>query len=410
MYERTLTATSLNKKSDNQSAELALVQSWVVDASSALLDDLPRIKPEVLESENAIFRSDRRISFEWSDGSSSTVVLLTTPISGATHCPAANQSANVVIYQKQQDHAVNEVYRLHEGQSDKLVIDARFGPHNVSICLTSIAFLELLDGANAALLPAQFKCALVESYLENAVWRLEQTGGLLISISDIRFNPKELPNRGYNLFFEIYREKGLSACTGYLSLDLQGLGRFAAILKNQDHPLAWDRIDHLSIPLRFVLGSTRLSLSEINSLAVDDLVLLDGISCQSSQGPLIRVDLAGKPFWLAKEADNQLVVEKKMEHTMEDNVTEDVWENEDVSDLEQIELELVFELGRKSMSLAEIRRIGPGYIFDLDGESLKSVSVYLNGNRIGSGELVKIDSRLGMRLTHYLQRRQRNDH
>ena len=84
-------------------------------------------------------------------------------------------------------------------------------------------------------------------------------------------------------------------------------------------------------------------------------------------------------------------------------------EKEEMTDLEEIKLELVFELGRRSMSLAEIRRIGPGYIFDLAGEITKPVAVYINGGCVGSGELVKIDNRLGVRLTHYLRRQEHRD-
>jgi type III secretion protein Q len=405
LNEHAFKLTSYNAKAVKQAAGPALVRPLKVDSPAALLDGLPRIESAVMESLNSIFRGDRRISFEWPDGSVCTVVLL----SEFKSCLTADQNAEQVIYNKKQGMAVKEVYRRPGDQSAELVIEARLGRHSISIGLASAAFLELLDGENAALLPPQIKCALLESYLDNAVWTFEQAGGLLISITAITHSPIELPDRGCNLFFEVQREGGRSATSGYLSLDVQGLACLASILKHQDHPLTWDQIGHLRIPVGFVLGSTRLRLSQINSLAGDDIVVLDSITTQSSQALSMRIDVAKRPFWLAKQTGNHLVVEKRLEHVMEDNEKEAMRENADIADLEDIELELVFELGRMSMSLAEVRRIGPGYIFDLAGALPKPIAISINGGHIGSGELVKIDNRLGVRLTQYFQRQERYD-
>jgi type III secretion protein Q len=380
MFESSFTASALGKQADEQAAGSSQVPPLIVDSAGALLDSLPRIESAVLESLNIIFGADRRISFEWTDGSVCTAVLLSYALSG----PIANLSA-------------------------ELLIEARLGPHDISIGLASAAFIEPLDGANAALLPSEIKCALLESYLGGAVATLERAGGLIIGISAITHSPQELPDRGYNFLFEVRREGGIFASSGYLSLDFQGLGCFAAILKNQDHPLAWDRIDHLRVPVGFILGTARLRLSEINSLAGDDIVLLDGIAGGSEKTPPIRVDLAKTPFWLAQKTDQRLVVEKRVEYAMEDNANEAARKNVDLSDLEEIELELVFELGRRSMPLAEVRRIGPGTIFDLASEWSKPVSIHVNGGCIGKGELVTIDNRLGVRLTQYFPRQERCD-
>lgn len=407
MNEHAFTQTSYSAKAVERAAGPAPARPLNVDSPAALLNDLPRIESEALEYLNIIFRGDRRISFEWPDGSVCTVVLLPEFKHGMT----GNANAEQLIYSKKQSEgiAVKEVYRRPKGPNAELVIEARLGRHSISIALASAAFLELLDGENAALLPPEIKCALLESYLDNAVWTFEQAGGLLINIDAVTHSPMELPDRGYKLFFELQRQGGRPAVSGYLSLDVQGLACLASILRHQDRPLAWDRIDHLQIPVSFVLASTRLRLSQINSLAVDDIVLLDSIDTQDRQAPSIRVDVAESPFWLAKKTDDYLIVEAKLEHTMEDKAKETLLENEDISDLEDIELDVVFELGRMSMTLAEVRRIGPGYIFDLAGASTKPISISINGGCVGSGELVNIDNRIGVRLTRYLQRQEHCD-
>ena len=373
------------------------------DVQAALLEGLPCIDSALLEPLNLIFRTERRFSFEWPDGGVCTVVLLPDVRPAVTD----NQSPRQVVCDQRQGRAVQEIYRRSGDQRFEWVIEARLGPHHVSLCVESTAFAELLDGENAALLPPDIKCALLESYFDDAVRMLEQAGGQLVSIDAMLYRPEELPARGFNLFFVMQRG-GLSVTSGYLSVDLQGLKNLAGILKHQDHPLAWERLDDLRIPVSYVLGSTRLPLSEINRLTGDDIVLLDGFAESHSSLP-IRIDVAGSPFWMAKQDDPYLVVEAGLEHAMEKSDEHADRGNEEIADLEDIELELIFELGRKCMPLAEVRRIGPGYIFDLAGDFLKPVSIRINGRRIGCGELVKIDNRLGVRLTQYFQRQESSE-
>lgn len=410
MNKHVFKLTSYSARVAKPAAGPAPVRSCLKAGSpEALLDRLPRIEPAVLESLNRLFRGDRRISFEWPDGSVGTVVLLPEFKTCLNADQSVPQAAPQVICNKKQGIAVKEVYRRHRNQSTELVIEARLGRNSISIGLASAAFLELLDGENAALLPAHMKCALLESYLDSAVRAFEQAGGLLISIASVTHNPLEWPDRGCNLFFEVQREEGRTATSGCLSLDVQGLACLARLFKHHDHPPAWDRIGHLRLPVGFVLGSARLRLSQINRLAGDDVILFDSITGQGSRPLSIRIDVAQRPFWLAKKTGNHLIVEKRLEHLMKENAKEVVWDDEEMADLEEIELELIFELGRMSMSLAEVRRIGRGYVFDLGGAFSKPVCVSINGGRVGSGELVKIDNRLGVRLTRSLQRQDDHD-
>ncbi len=402
MNEYTFKATSCSRKTNRGAAGPALVRPLPIDCPQALLDSLSAIESPVMAALNIIFGAQRRIDFEWPDGGACTVTLRSDRLIG----PLENQDTGQVVCDQRQVGPVKEIYRRSVPPGAELVIEARLGPHSISISLASIAFLELLDGPNAALLPAEIKCALLESYLGDAVWQFEQAAGLLISITGIEHNPLNLPDRGYNLFFDIHRQGDRPSTSGRLSLDFEGLSCLAAILKNRVHPLPWDRIGHLPIPVGFVLGSTRLRLGQIHSLAVDDIVLIDGIATAKARGLAIRIYLAASPFWLGEKNDNHLVVESRLERVMEDNTKKAVDHNEDISDLEDIELELVFELGRKSLALNQIRRIGPGYIFDLNGELSQPVTIYINGGCIGKGDLVKIDNRLGVRLTQYLQRQE----
>lgn len=403
MYRHALD-TAMPTKNSNAPEDAAVKEQPLEGGSppTVFLDNLPRIQSDALEYLNIIYGGDRNITLEWPDGSDCTVALHPEGMP----CPTESQNSKQFINHKQQGMVVQEIYRSSGPRHTELEIQARIGPHNISISLSSTGFIELLDGENAALLPPDIKCALLESYLGNAVWKFEQVSGLLINITAITHRPRKSPDRGYDLFFEIYPGGQVSASSGYLSMDLQGLCCLADILKHQGHQLPWNRIDHLRIPVGFVLGSTSLRLSKINTLASDDIILVDGFTTQSNKALPIRIDVAGNPFWLARNTDNRLVVEARLEHTMQNDTKESAQKDEEITDLEDIELELVFELGRKSMSLAQVRRISPGYAFDLACELSNPVSIYINGGCMGKGELVKIDDRLGVRLTQQLQRQE----
>ena len=73
------------------------------------------------------------------------------------------------------------------------------------------------------------------------------------------------------------------------------------------------------------------------------------------------------------------------------------------TDLDDIPVKLLFELGRIELSLAEIRRLAPGAVIAMPRPLDESVDIVANGRRIGRGSLVQIGSNLGVRITRLFQ-------
>lgn len=67
-------------------------------------------------------------------------------------------------------------------------------------------------------------------------------------------------------------------------------------------------------------------------------------------------------------------------------------------DTGDLPVQLVFLAGETEVALRDLRRIAPGYVFDLGRPVDRHVEVRANGKRIGIGELVEIDRRVGVRL------------
>ena len=67
-------------------------------------------------------------------------------------------------------------------------------------------------------------------------------------------------------------------------------------------------------------------------------------------------------------------------------------------DTDVLPVQLVFLAGQTEVALRDLRQISPGYIFDLGRPVDRHVEIRANGRRIGIGELVEIDRRVGVRL------------
>lgn len=69
-----------------------------------------------------------------------------------------------------------------------------------------------------------------------------------------------------------------------------------------------------------------------------------------------------------------------------------------VLDTDVLPVQLVFLAGETEVALRDLTRITPGYVFDLGRPVDRHVEVRANGRRIGIGELVEIDRRVGVRM------------
>lgn len=72
------------------------------------------------------------------------------------------------------------------------------------------------------------------------------------------------------------------------------------------------------------------------------------------------------------------------------------------SDLGDLPVRLTFDLGERHLTLRELAEMGAGHVFDLGLPPRGSVNLRVNGLRVGEGEIVEIDGRLGVAVTRIL--------
>jgi flagellar motor switch protein FliN/FliY len=72
--------------------------------------------------------------------------------------------------------------------------------------------------------------------------------------------------------------------------------------------------------------------------------------------------------------------------------------------LTNVSLSLSAELGRRSLRLGELLKLGSGAVVDLERRAGAPIDVLVNGRLIAQGEIVAVDDRFGVRITEVIAR------
>ena len=76
--------------------------------------------------------------------------------------------------------------------------------------------------------------------------------------------------------------------------------------------------------------------------------------------------------------------------------------NKNLARVLDIELNVSVILGRTKMALKDILELGKGSLIELDTFENQEVEIYVNGRKIGYGQIVVIDQNFGVRITNIL--------
>lgn len=67
--------------------------------------------------------------------------------------------------------------------------------------------------------------------------------------------------------------------------------------------------------------------------------------------------------------------------------------------LMDVELEVLVELGRKSMRIQDVLKLGKGSLIELDKGAGEPLTIYVNNRKLAEGEVVVVDDKFGIRIT-----------
>ena len=152
--------------------------------------------------------------------------------------------------------------------------------------------------------------------------------------------------------------------------------------------------------LRLCAGVAQVSLGELRTLEAGDVLrILD-----PQPGAVIAIlGEARACLWNADERapafrDMKPVRDSRLRRfLMSADMTDDLHAPADAESFDDLQVSLVFELGRVSVPLSELRDAAPDDVFDLSGKP-GHVDILHQGARIGVGEIVRTPDVYGVRI------------
>lgn len=247
-------------------------------------------------------------------------------------------------------------------------------------------------------LPENLGLALIENALEPLLRNAEHSLSSKITLQSLSV---EQNSRLYTLplSFELL-EADRSKPEGSNMRTIYGL----LMMEERLYPLLQERLrfwpsdlnedwEGLETRLNIEIGQTELSMQEINALSPADVLLPDSNEFQAEQ--LVRLRLQNDLYCsasLTRDPEKILTITTGW-NTMSDNEPQN-----NVDQINKVPVQLTFDLGDKTLSFNEVKQLRPGYVLDLPASLPEVVQIKAQNRQIGSGELVEIDGRIGIRI------------
>jgi type III secretion protein Q len=157
------------------------------------------------------------------------------------------------------------------------------------------------------------------------------------------------------------------------------------------------------------IGTTRLSLRLVEGLAPGDVVILDGTALNDDRVAVVcgerRLAFASLRGTCATLMTRPLPFKGDM-HSLWTG-TDPTMSNDDPTtdaDLDDLQVKLLFEVGRLELSLGELRTLAPGHVFELGRDPRCAVEIVTGAQRIGYGEVVQVGDAIGVRVIRIFNR------
>jgi len=292
----------------------------------------------------------------------------------------------------------------------------KWGGHMFAVRASQLAVVPALDIAIRPDLPLPIWEIAVKEAVTEWITLLSEVSGTPAVLVDLVRNPGKAPlnlSLGLRLSQVGLEERGTIEIT---ATDVAGWQWAASRLHGSALALPAS-VDPL-ITLSFRLRPVCVPVSELRTLQLGDVVLLDEARALTNQLPLTCVSGERIVYGLNAISDgvviylsNKPIKELTLEHEPTVNprpvrtspkagdvATPDIPQGPD--SLDALDMWLQFEVGRTKMSLGDVRELTPGQVLVAAGDdSTHEVRVLCNNRWIATGRLVAIGERLGVQVT-----------
>ena len=251
-------------------------------------------------------------------------------------------------------------------------------------------------------LDAELAAMVVETVLAERIETMEARLGGEIAFLDL---DRSRERRSLaSLPFELHASEGGMVWPGRLHASTALLAVVARHWERQP-PMEAD-VEDLVFTVACRVAFTDLASSAVRALGVGDAMLFDRIAVPGGAAVVLAETLHGAATF---DEEGHLHLAEPLVASVRYALGEFLMTEEDDQDrpvqaimdsaIDDLPVRLVFEVGRKDMTLDELRSLGVGSPVPLDRAASSIVQVFANGRRIGAGEMVMIGDQLGVRIT-----------
>jgi type III secretion protein Q len=353
--------------------------SWMERASERQVESiptresglaLPAVSPAAADSLNAFYRSRPALVF---------------PLAGRT-------ATMTTSWPRTQDDG-SDTCRV------EITVDGAPGTLIVSRSLVKALVGALDPDQRVDHLDPRHLALVLELALDDALSTLEKGLGLQLAIGSVEMS-SDAASDAASLAFGIVID-GLGSFFGELLLPPFYATHLARFLDRCAGGVVRDI--ELPVPVSVRVAAATCSVGEIATLLPGDVVMADHRCQEARTAVAVLAEHVAAPVRLTA-AGAQLTAPPV-------RVQGSIWEwsmesgggrprgDAEKTDLDDIPVKLVFELGRVELSLAEVRQLAPGAVIPVPRPLEESVDISANGRRIGRGTLVQIGNNLGVRIT-----------
>ncbi|HRJ54055.1 MAG TPA: type III secretion system cytoplasmic ring protein SctQ [Candidatus Thiothrix moscowensis] len=344
--------------------------SVIIKNSQAALKPLPIPKLDVpsVRLNNLLMNKTQAHSFALANGKLISLRLLPGSIQTLAQCPIGltislgNTTAGLWLSAWPQPERIRQL--LPDGMLEKL-------PENLALSVIESSQAPLLEQAERAL---QLRISLQSLFAEPNTPLYTLPFG---------FEMQETDPATQTVHASI---SGLLVIDPQLYPHLQERLRAWPSTENED----WDA--HTT-SVHFEISRQSFSMAEINQLQLADILLLPDAAFHEYGIIRLRLDSGvGCSARFTSTDKNALTITSEW-NAMSDNETKT-----NINHIAQLPVQLSFDLGEKTLSFNEVRQLRPGHILELSASLPELVQIRSHNRLVGSGELVDINGRVGVRI------------
>jgi len=103
--------------------------------------------------------------------------------------------------------------------------------------------------------------------------------------------------------------------------------------------------------------------------------------------------------WIKNTSDDDSVDVSRAEFDSFSSENGEDGDPRNIDMLLDVELEVLVELGRKSMKIRDVLKLGKGSLIELNKTAGEPLTIYVNNRKLAEGEVVVVDDNFGIRIT-----------